>query len=215
MGEMITAENLAVLVGAVAALVFAISKSVEWIGKGAGNYITARAEASRIRAEKERDQVKAEADDKAAENKNIATILNLMERQTTISEDAVSAQNAHVRVLEMYGKRFGDIDDTIKSGTAVQAELTTQLKALNINVAAWPKTVDVTLAEAIDTLKRLETQIDGFSSSHEFIRGHLTETKQHLQDIINILKTQQPAPPRPTNADGAKAEPQASDSIAS
>lgn len=209
MDKFMTPENVALIVGAIAALIYAAAKAVNLISAGVSNYMTVRGDIKRMAAENDRLKAEAQARDIDAENEQQAKIISIMERQTeyshetatrfaAISEDFLTAQNRDAEDRE----KSRQTNEKMADGFNRMAE---ENRALRISMEAWPKTVDGKLDTVDETLLALskkvaavETAILNGNKDHDVIQGILKE--QVVAGIDKIIALLTPPPTEPDSA---------------
>lgn len=204
MESLMTTENAALIVGAIAATIAAIAYAIRLVSLAISSYITARAniklgqakvteDLRRSEAEILRLNAEAQVKDREADNDQMARIIGIMETQNqqvarfaSIAEDFATAQN---RDHEMQEKNR----QTNEKVAASMAELATQTKAVNTSIQAWPKLVDGTLDSLAQKVEALETTV---KNDHQHLSELVkTEVVTRLEEVVKLLKaTATPAP---------------------
>lgn len=208
MDRLLSPENAALLVGAVAGLIWAVAKGVDLISKGVSNYLETRNNINATKAELARLEAEAKARDSEAENEQQARIIAIMERQTdyshetakrfaTIAEDFLTAQNRTAEMLENHRRTNESVAEGLNNMAA-------ENKALRISMEAWPKAVDgkldvvdATIHELADKVAAVEAAITQGNTDHSAIKSILqNEIVPGIKHVITLLT----ATPTPTLA---------------
>ena len=211
MDKLMTPENAAVLIAAIAGLVGAFGFGIRQLSAAFNSWIETRNKVRMMVAENQRLREEVSAREQDAENERDTKIINILERLTEqngrwppIAEDFATAQNRQIEVIE----QFRQTNEKVAVGLANMA---TENKALRISMESWPKAVDSHLEGVAKKVEALETTVgllliavNNGNEDHEFVRQSIDD--RIVPMLTNIRDLVQPkAPPPP----GAAQEPPA------